>query len=263
MDRAMWTAASGMHAQQTKIDVTSNNLANVSTTGFKESSADFQDQMYQVQRMPGATSSAAGTRVPNGIQIGLGVRTGAVAANFDEGKLENTGNDLDVAIEGRGFLQVQMPNGETGFTRAGSLAVDDQGQLVTPDGYPLLSGITIPPDATEVNISSDGTVDVRQPGNTTPTTVGQIQIATFINPSGLKAEGGNMFLQTAASGNPQQNLPGTNGAGTLRQGFLESSNVSVVDEMVDMISSQRAYEVNSKAIKTADQMLQMANNLKR
>ncbi|MFA9461471.1 flagellar basal-body rod protein FlgG [Thiohalorhabdus methylotrophus] len=263
MDRAMWTAASGMHAQQTRIDTISNNLSNVNTTGFKQSRADFQDQMYQVQRMPGASSSAAGTQVPTGIQVGLGVRTGAVSPTFEQGNLENTGNNLDLAIEGRGFFQVQLPNGDTGYTRAGNFSIDNQGRIVTPDGNPLLSGITIPPNATGVNISKDGTVDVRQPGNAQPTTVGQIQLATFVNPAGLKAEGGNIFLETGASGAPQQGLPGANGAGTLQQGFLEKSNVSVVREMVNMISGQRAYEVNSKAIKTSDQMLQMANNLKR
>jgi len=259
----MWTAASGMQAQQTRIDVVSNNLANVNTTGFKQSRADFQDQMYQVERMPGASSSAAGTQVPTGIQVGLGVRTGAVSPTFDQGNLESTGNNLDIAIEGKGFFQIQLPTGETGYTRAGSFNVDNQGRIVTADGNPLLSGITIPPDATEVNISKDGTVDVRQPGNAQPTTVGQIQLATFTNPAGLKAEGGNIFKETAASGPAMQNMPNANGAGSLQQGFLEKSNVSVVNEMVNMISGQRAYEVSSKAIKTSDQMLQMANNLKR
>jgi flagellar basal-body rod protein FlgG len=259
----MWTAASGMSAQQTRIDVISNNLANVNTTGFKESRPDFQDQMYQTQRLPGASSSATGTRVPTGVQIGLGVRAGAVSPIFEQGNLESTGNNLDLAIEGKGFFQIQTPGGETAYTRAGTFKVDDQGQMVTPDGYPLLSGITIPPDATSVNISPDGTVDVRQPGSATPTTVGQIQLATFVNPAGLEARGRNMFMETAASGPPQQGLPGTNGAGTLQQGYLENSNVSVVNEMVSMIAGQRAYEVNSKAISAADEMLQTANNLKR
>ncbi|MEF8794494.1 flagellar basal-body rod protein FlgG [Thiohalorhabdus sp.] len=263
MDRAMWTAASGMQAQQTRIDVISNNLSNVNTTGFKESRPDFQDQMYQTQRTPGATSSAAGTQVPTGVQIGLGVKTGSVSPLFNQGNLESTGNNLDLAIEGRGFFQIQTPQGDTAYTRAGTFKLNDQGQMVTPDGNPLLSGITIPPDATSVNISPDGTVDVRQPGTNDTTTVGQIQLATFVNPAGLEARGDNLFMQTGASGPPQQGLPGTNGAGTLQQGYLENSNVSVVNEMTNMIAGQRAYEVNSKAISTADEMLQMANNLKR
>ncbi|MEF8794682.1 flagellar basal-body rod protein FlgG [Thiohalorhabdus sp.] len=263
MDRAMWTAASGMKAQQTRVDVISNNLSNVNTTGFKESRADFQDQMYQTQRLPGATSSAAGTQVPTGSQIGLGVSTASVSPLFEQGNLESTGNNLDVAIEGRGFFQIQTPGGETAYTRAGTLEIDDQGRLVTPDGNPLLSGITIPPDATSVNISQDGTVDVQQPGTTGTTTVGQIQLATFTNPAGLEARGSNLFMETGASGPAQQGLPGANGAGTLQQGYLENSNVSVVNEMTSMIAAQRAYEVNSKAISTADEMLQMANNLKR
>jgi len=263
MDRAMWTAASGMQAQQTRIDTISNNLANVNTTGFKESRVDFQDQMYQTERTPGATSSAAGTQVPTGVQIGLGVKTGSVSPHFEQGNLESTGNNLDLAIEGRGFFQIQTPQGDTAYTRAGTFQVNDQGQMVTPNGNPLLSGITIPPNATSVNISQDGTVDVQQPGTNTTTTVGQIQLATFVNPAGLAAQGDNLFTQTGASGPPQQGLPGTNGAGTLQQGYLENSNVSVVNEMTNMIAGQRAYEVNSKAISTADEMLQMANNLKR
>ncbi|HKJ88965.1 MAG TPA: flagellar basal-body rod protein FlgG, partial [Gammaproteobacteria bacterium] len=193
----------------------------------------------------------------------LGVRTGAVSPILEQGNMQNTGNNLDLAIQGHGFFQIQLPNGETGYTRAGDFKVDSQGRIVTSDGNPLLSGITVPPDATQVNVSKDGTVDVRQPGNPTPTTVGQIQLATFINPAGLKAHGGNIFKESAASGAPQQNLPGSNGAGSLQQGYLEKSNVSVVREMVNMIAGQRAYEVNSKAIKTSDQMLQTANNLKR
>lgn len=263
MDRSMWTAASGMHAQQTRIDVISNNLANVNTSGFKQSRSDFQDMMYQTERLPGASSSTAGTQVPTGIQIGLGVRTGAVSPEFQQGNLENTGGKLDLAIEGDGFFQIQMPNGETGYTRAGNFKLDNQGRVVTPDGYPLASGITVPQNATSVNISADGTVDVRTPGAAQPTTVGQIQLATFSNPAGLEAHGSNLFLQTGASGAPQQGLPGSNGAGSLQQGFLEKSNVEVVNEMVNMIAAQRAYEVNSKAIKTADEMQQMANNLKR
>jgi len=263
MDRAMWTAATGMQAQQTRIDTISNNLANVNTTGFKQSRADFQDQMYQVQRLPGASTSAAGTEVPTGVQIGLGVRTGSVSPIFEQGNLENTGNNLDLAIEGRGFFQVQTPDGQTAYTRAGTFKLDDQGRIVTPDGNPLLSGITVPPDATSVNISQTGQVSVSQPGTATPVQVGQIQLATFANPAGLRAQGGNLFMESGASGPPQQGLPGTNGAGTVQQGYLEKSNVSVVNEMTSMIAGQRAYEVNSKAIKTADEMLQMANNLKR
>jgi flagellar basal-body rod protein FlgG len=259
----MWTAASGMNAQNTRIDVISNNLSNVNTTGFKESRADFQDLMYQTQKTPGATTSAMGNQSPTGIQVGLGVSTAAVSPNFSQGSLTNTGNDMDVAIEGRGFFQVQLPNGETGYTRAGTFEVNNEGQIVTPDGNPLQGGVTIPPNAKNVSISGDGTVDVKLPGEAGTTTVGQIQVATFVNPAGLSAQGDNLFLETNASGAPTVGMPGENGAGTLAQGFLEKSNVSVVNEMVNMIAGQRAYEVNSKAIKTSDQMLQMANNLKR
>ena len=263
MDRAMWTAASGMQAQRTRIDVISNDLANANTNGFKQSRADFQDQMYQVERLPGAKSSANGDRVPTGTQIGLGVQTGSVSPNFEQGSLRSTGNDLDMAIEGDGFFRVQLPNGETGYTRAGNFNLNAQGQVVTPDGYALASGINIPQNATNVNISADGTVDVNLPGQNVPATVGQIQLATFVNPAGLRAEGGNVFTETAASGAPQQSQPGVNGAGTVNQGFVEQSNVSVVDEMTNMIAAQRAYEVNSKAIQTSDQMLQTVNQMKR
>lgn len=263
MDRAMWTAASGMQAQNTRIDVISNNLSNVNTTGFKESRADFQDQMYQTMKTPGASTTAGGRQAPTGIQVGLGVRTAAVSPNFSQGNLTNTGNDMDVAIEGRGFFQVQMPNGETAYTRAGTFEVDNQGQIVTPDGHPLQGGITVPPNAKHVSISGDGTVDAKLPGQAGTTTLGQVQLATFVNPAGLNAQGNNLFLESGASGQPNVGMPGENGAGTLAQGFLEKSNVSVVNEMVNMIAGQRAYEVNSKAIKTSDEMLQMANNLKR
>jgi flagellar basal-body rod protein FlgG len=186
-----------------------------------------------------------------------------VSPIFEQGNLESTGNNLDMAIEGRGFFQVQTPDGQTAYTRSGTFKLNDQGQIVTPDGNPLLSGITIPQDATSVNVSPEGQVSVSQPGAANPVQVGQIQLATFVNPAGLRAQGNNLFLESGASGPPQQGLPGTNGAGTVQQGYLEKSNVSVVNEMTNMIAGQRAYEVNSKAIKTADEMLQMANNLKR
>ncbi|BEH11576.1 MULTISPECIES: flagellar basal-body rod protein FlgG [Geobacter] len=262
MIRALWTAASGMQAQQTNIDVVANNLANVNTAGFKKSRADFQDLMYQNLKTSGAPSTSS-TQVPSGIQIGLGAKLAAVTKLFSEGNINQTGNELDIAIEGDGFFQVQMPDGTTTYSRAGSFKRDDQGRVVTSDGYPMLPELVVPSNATSISVGNDGTVSVTQAGQTSPTNIGNIQLATFSNPSGLTALGRNLFQESDSSGTPTTGTPGQNGIGTLAQGFLEMSNVSVMEEMVNMIVGQRAYEVNSKAVQAADEMLQQANNLRR
>jgi flagellar basal-body rod protein FlgG len=260
MIRALSTAATGMEAQQQRIDITANNLANVNTTGFKKQRADFQDLLYQTIRAPG-TSAAQGIAVPTGLQIGNGVRTVAAQRTFTTGDLINTANSLDVAIEGRGFFQVSMPDGTQAYTRAGNFAVNAQGQLVTPDGYALEPAVAIPPEATAVTIGADGTVSVTLPGTTDASEVGQIQLASFVNEAGLQAIGRNFLVPTQASGQPQIAPPGVQGLGTLSQGFLESSNVKVVEEMIALISGQRAYEVNSKVISATDQMLQTTSQV--
>ena len=262
MIRALWTAASGMQAQQKNLDVVANNLANVNTTGFKKSRADFQDLMYQNLKTSGAPSTNA-TQVPTGIQIGLGTRLAAVTKIFTTGDFTQTGNELDMAIEGDGFYQIQLPDGGTGYSRSGAFKKDSTGRVVTSDGYPLLPAISIPSNATKVNIGNDGTVSVMQAGQNTPTQVGNIQLASFSNPSGLSAQGKNLFLPTDASGAATTGTPGQTGLGTIAQGFLEMSNVSVMEEMVNMIVGQRAYEINSKAVQASDEMLQTANNLRR
>lgn len=262
MLRALWTAASGMQSQQTNIDVVANNLANVNTTGFKKSRADFQDLMYQNLKTTGSPSTNT-TQVPTGIQIGLGTRLAAVTKIFTSGDFTQTGNDLDMAIEGDGFFQIQMPDGTTAYSRAGAFKKDSTGRIVTSDGYPLLPEIVIPTNATKISIGNDGTVSVTQAGQTAPTNVGNIQLAQFANPAGLAAQGKNLFLQTDASGNATTGTPGQTGIGTITQGFLEMSNVNVASEMVNMIVGQRAYEINSKAVQASDEMLQTANNMKR
>ncbi|NUP99468.1 MAG: flagellar basal-body rod protein FlgG [Armatimonadetes bacterium] len=262
MLRALWTAASGMNAQQLNVDVIANNLANVNTSGFKRSRVDFQDVMYQTDRVPGSTSSR-GNQLPTGIQVGLGTRPGAVYKLFNQGTFQATGNDLDMVIEGNGFFQVSQPDGTTAYTRDGGFKLDTQGRIVTSDGYPLDPEITIPPEATQVAIGQDGTVSVKLPGQTEMQEVGQIQLASFVNPSGLSSIGKNLFVATAASGDPQTGSPGTTNLGTLVQGYIEQSNVDVVQEMVQMIVAMRAYEVNSKAIQTSDEMLQVANQVRR
>ncbi|ABB30674.1 flagellar basal-body rod protein FlgG [Geobacter metallireducens RCH3] len=262
MIRALWTAASGMQAQQTNIDVVANNLANVNTAGFKKSRADFQDLMYQNMKTTGSPSTNT-TQVPSGIQIGLGAKLAAVTKIFTIGNINQTGNELDMAIEGDGFYQIQMPDGTTTYTRSGAFKRDSQGRVVTSDGYPLIPEIVIPNNATAINIGNDGTVSVSQAGQKSPTNVGNIQLAMFSNPSGLLAIGKNLFQESDSSGNATTGTPGQNGLGTTAQGFLEMSNVSVMEEMVNMITGQRAYEVNSKAVQTADEMLQTANSLKR
>ncbi|KAA0889760.1 flagellar basal-body rod protein FlgG [Oryzomonas rubra] len=262
MLRALWTAASGMQSQQTNIDVIANNLANVNTTGFKKSRADFQDLIYQSLKTTGSPSTNT-TQVPTGIQIGLGTRLAAVTKIFTSGDLTQTGNDLDMAIEGDGFFQIQMPDGTTAYSRAGAFKKDSTGRIVTSDGYPLLPEIVIPTNATKISVGNDGTVSVNQAGQTAPTNVGNIQLAQFANPAGLAAQGKNLFLPTDSSGNATTGTPGQTGLGTISQGFLEMSNVNVASEMVNMIVGQRAYEINSKAVQTGDEMLQTANNMKR
>ncbi|HSO63083.1 MAG TPA: flagellar basal-body rod protein FlgG [Desulfobacterales bacterium] len=262
MIRSMWSAASGMQAQSVNIDVIANNIANVATTGFKRSRAEFQDLLYETMRPPGSSSSE-NTQVPTGIQIGHGTRTAAVSKNFGEGELQLTKNQLDLAIEGDGFFQITQPSGETAYTRAGSFKLDKDGRVVNPDGFLLEPAITIPTDAISVSVGMDGTVSVLQAGDTIPREVGTVQLARFVNPAGLQSMGKNLYLPTDGSGQAIAGTAGTANFGTIAQGFLENSNVSVVDEMVNMITAQRAYETNSKVVQTSDDMLQLANNLKR
>jgi flagellar basal-body rod protein FlgG, Gram-negative bacteria len=261
MMRALWTAGTGMIAQQANIDVVSNNLANVNTTGFKKSRTDFQDLMYQTIRQPGATTGPD-TQLPTGIQIGLGVRQTATQKIYTTGDYQSTGNSLDVAIEGDGFFQITMADGTVSYSRDGSFKKDSSGRIVTSDGYPVEPQITIPDNATDVSISADGRVTATIPGQAAVQDLGQLQLARFINPAGLESIGRNLMRETAASGTPVVSNPGTDGAGTLAQKYLEMSNVQVVEEMVNMIVAQRAYEMNAKAITTSDQMLNMAANLK-
>jgi flagellar basal-body rod protein FlgG len=260
MIRSLWIAKTGMEGQQTKLDAISNNLANVGTYGFKRGSVVFEDLMVQTLRQPGA-ASGEGTQLPTGLQVGLGSRVAASARNFAQGALQQTGGSLDVAVKGQGFLQVTMPDGSTGYTRDGALQLDATGQLVTSQGYPVQPGITIPANAVSVTIAADGNVSVQLPGQTATTAAGQLQLAGFVNPAGLSSLGGNLFAETAASGAPNAGAPGTAGLGTLQQGFVEGSNVNVVEELVAMIATQRAYELNSKAIQTSDQMLQRLGQL--
>lgn len=262
MIRSLWTAASGMSAQQLNMDVIANNLANVNTSGFKKSRADFQDLLYQTLRSAG-TTEAQGAQVPTGLQIGLGTRAAGTEKIFTPGEIKPTDNPLDVAIEGDGFFQITLPSGQTAYSRDGSFKLDKQGRMVTSDGYALSPEITIDPDATSVSIGSDGTVSVTKAGQAAPEEKGQIQIAKFLNPAGLQNIGRNLLLPTDASGEAVVDAPGQNGLGTLAQRSLEISNVQVVEEMVNMITAQRAYEVNSKAIQTADEMLNIANNIRR
>jgi len=261
MIRALWTAASGMVAQQANIDVISNNLANVNTTGFKKSRTDFQDLMYQTIRQAGA-ATGPDTQLPTGIQMGHGVRQVATQKIYTQGSFQQTGNMLDVAIEGDGFFQINMPDGTMAYTRDGAFKKDSQGRLVTSEGYPMEPQIQVPDNATEITISSDGRVTAAVP-NQNPVDLGTIEIVRFVNSSGLDSIGRNLLKETVASGSPVPSNPGEDGAGTLVQKYLEMSNVAVVEEMVNMIVAQRAYEVNSKAITTADSMLEQANNLKR
>ena len=254
MIRSLWIAKTGMEAQQTQLDTISNNLANVSTNGFKRGHVVFEDLIYQNLRQAGAASSDQ-TQLPTGLQVGLGTRVSASTRNFSQGNLQQTSNNLDIAIKGQGFFQIELPDGSTGYTRDGSLQVDGGGRLVTNNGYTVQPAITIPSNAQSVTIAPDGTVNVALPGQATPQAVGQLQLASFINPGGLDPRGQNLFAETAASGAPSAGAPGADGRGGLMQGFVEGSNVNVVEELVSMIQTQRAYELNSKAIQTTDQML--------
>ncbi|MBI3128947.1 MAG: flagellar basal-body rod protein FlgG [Candidatus Tectomicrobia bacterium] len=262
MIRALFTAATGMQAQQINIDVIANNLANVSTVGFKKHRADFQELLYETIIPPGSPS-AQGNQIPTGLQIGTGVRPAATQKIFTEGEFKRTDNELDLAVEGEGFFVITRPSGETAYTRSGAFKLDSTGRLVTSEGFLLSPNITIPTTALKITVGTDGTVSVLTAGATTPTQAGQITLARFPNPGGLNSLGRNLFGETVASGAPTTGNPGVNGLGTLVQGFLENSNVSVVDELVALIEAQRAYEINSKAIQTSDEMLQVVANLKR
>ena len=254
MIRSLWIARTGLDAQQTSMDVIANNLANVSTNGFKRARPIFEDLLYQTLRQPGAQSSQS-TKIPSGLQLGTGVRPVSTARIHTQGAIQRTGNSLDVAIDGPGFLQIALPDGTTAYTRDGSFHKDDQGQVVTSSGYPLEPSITIPDNTIDITISRDGIVSVTQAGNTAPTQVGTIQLATFVNVGGLLSVGENLFLETASSGAPTPNTPGLNGAGILNHQYVETSNVNVAEELVSMIQTQRAYELNSKVVSTSDQML--------
>ena len=262
MIRSLWSAATGMQAQTLNIDVISNNLANVATTGFKKSRADFQDLLYQTLRSPGVASSAD-TQVPTGIQVGTGVRPAAVQKMFTQGEFVHTQNELDMAIEGEGFFQVIQPNGETAYSRSGSFKLDNEGRVVTSDGFAMEPELTIPADSLAISVGIDGTVSVLLAGENQPTEIGNIELAQFVNPAGLRSIGRNLFMPSAASGDATTGTPGAEAFGNIAQGYLESSNVSVVDEMVNMIVAQRAYETNSKTIQASDEMLQTATNLRR
>lgn len=253
MFRSLATAASGMEAQQTRLDVTANNIANVSTNGFKKGRAEFADLMYQELR-PGGAPTGPGTTAPAATEIGLGTRLVGTSRSLGQGELHQTGGPLDVAIEGHGYLPVTLPSGETAYTRNGALHLAADGRLVTSEGYGV-GDITIPPEAQAVSIGADGTVTARVPGETQPLELGQLQLAMFANPGGLAAQGGTLFRETTASGTAVLGAPGEGGAGALRQGMLEVSNVNVVEEMIDLISGQRAYEINSRVIRAADEML--------
>ncbi len=261
MIRSLWVAKTGLDAQQTQLDVISNNLANLGTNGYKRTRAVFEDLLYQTLRQPGAQSSQQ-TMVPSGLQVGTGVRPIATEKNFIQGNLNQTSNPLDIAVNGQGFFQIQMPDGTLAYTRDGAFQKDSTGQIVTSSGYPLSPAMTIPQDATSVTIARDGVVTVVQgSAMNTPTQIGNIQIASFINVGGLQSVGENLFVETASSGTPTPNTPGTNGTGVLYQGYVETSNVNMAEELVTMIQTQRAYEMNSKVISTSDQMLAKLSNL--
>lgn len=260
MIRSLWISKTGLDAQQMQMDVISNNLANVSTSGFKKSRAVFEDLLYQNIRQVGSQSSQQ-SQLPSGLQLGTGVKPVATERIFTQGNLQQTDNSKDVAIQGNGFFQILLPDGTTAYTRDGSFQIDSQGQLVTSSGFPVQPAITIPNNAVSLSIGRDGVVSVTTADSTATTQIGQMQLATFINPAGLQSKGENLFVETTASGNPNINTPGTNGAGLLQQNYLETSNVNVVEELVSMIQTQRAYEINSKAITTSDQMLQKLSQM--
>jgi len=258
MNQALWIAKTGLDAQQTRMSVISNNLANVNTTGFKQDRAVFEDLLYQTIRQPGAQSSTS-TQLPSGLMLGTGVRTVATEKLHTQGNLVKTDNGLDIAIQGRGFFQVLQPDGSIGYTRDGTFQLDSDGQIVMSNGYSLEPSITVPADALSVTVGSDGTISALQSGQASPTIIGNIELADFVNPTGLQAVGENLYKESAASGTATTGTPGLTGIGTTVGGFLETSNVNVVTELINMIETQRAYEMNSKAISTADQMLQYAS----
>ncbi|MES2581497.1 MAG: flagellar basal-body rod protein FlgG [Pseudomonadota bacterium] len=260
MINSLWISKTGMEAQQMQLDVISNNLANVSTNGFKKSHAVFEDLMYQNLRQVGTNTSEQST-LPTGLQVGLGVRAVATSRSFAQGNLQQTSNNLDIAIQGNGFFQLTMPDGTIGYTRDGAFQIDNQGRMVNSGGLPLSGGITVPANATGISVAPDGTVSASIPGSTAPQNIGTIALASFINPPGLEPKGQNIYAESAASGQPNAGTAGANGLGTLMQGFVETSNVNVVQELVTMIQTQRAYEMNSKAIQTSDQMLQKLGQL--
>ncbi|UYY59696.1 flagellar basal-body rod protein FlgG [Sphingomonas sp. S2-65] len=259
--RTLSIAGTGMLAQQTNVDVISNNIANMNTTGFKRQRAEFQDLLYEQVVRPGSASSAT-TNVPTGIQIGSGVKTAAVYRINEQGATHQTDNRYDLAIQGHGYFQIELPDGTTGYTRDGSFGVSDQGELVTNDGFRVLPGITVPQNVVDVTISKSGQVQAVVAGDAQPQTLGQLELATFMNEGGLEAKGGNLFLETAASGNPTVAAPGEPGLGTLQQGFVEASNVNPVAEITNLITAQRAYEMNSRVVKTADEMLATTSQLR-
>ena len=260
MINSLWIAKTGMTAQQTQLDVISHNLSNVSTTGFKRNNAVFEDLIYQNLRQVGAQTSEE-NQLPTGLHLGLGVRTVATSRNFTQGSLQQSSNSLGVAINGNGFFEVHLPDGTIGYTRDGPFQLAAQGRLVTSGGLPVANGITVPQGATSISISESGVVSATLAGNPQPQQLGQLAMSSFINAAGLQPVGQNMYKESAASGAPQQGQPGTNGLGVMRQGFLETSNVNVVEELVTMIQTQRAYEMNSKAIQTSDQMLAKLSQL--
>ena len=260
--RALDIAGTGMQAQSTNVEVISNNIANMTTTGFKRRRAEFQDLIYQNLRRVGSNSSDTGSVVPAGAQVGLGVKTAAIYRISEQGNLQQTSNSLDLAIRGNGYLQVTLPSGETAYTRDGTLSLSPQGEIVTADGLVVQPGITIPANATSVTINTSGQVQAQIDGQTAPTTVGQLQLATFPNEAGLDAQGDNLFLQSAASGNPVTGVPASPGFGSVLQGFIETSNVNVVSEITNLITAQRAYEMNSKVITASDQMLSTLTSMR-
>ncbi|CAD5374744.1 flagellar component of cell-distal portion of basal-body rod [Rubrivivax sp. A210] len=260
MLRSLWIAKTGMEGQQAKLDAISNNLANVGTNGFKRAGINFEDLMYQNLRPAGSATSEQ-SQLPTGLQVGLGVKVGSTTRNFGQGSLQQTGNNFDIAVKGQGFFQVQMPDGTTAYTRDGAFQVDANGALVTNAGNAVLPGITVPAAALGVSIADNGTVSATLANQPAPQVLGTLQLASFINPAGLEPRGGNLYSETAASGTPNAGAPGSGGLGTLLQGFVEGSNVNVVEELVSMIATQRAYELNSKAIQSSDQMLQRLSQL--
>ena len=260
--RSLDIAGTGMQAQQTNVEVISNNIANMTTTGYKRRRAEFQDLLYQNMRRVGSNSSDNGTVLPSGAQVGLGVKTAAVYSINEQGNLQQTSNSLDVAIKGKGYFQVTLPSGETAYTRDGTFGLSPDGQIVTADGYPIVPGITVPANAQDVTINAAGAVQVTIAGQSAPQTVGTIQLATFANEPGLEATGDNLFLASAASGNPVTGNPSATGFGSVMQGFVETSNVNVVTEITNLITAQRAYEMNSRVITTSDQMQSTLTNLR-